>query len=73
MLCCGCCIINCLSLYASMQHHKGDNLLNLFGPNVIWISVAAARLDAQLNFFRILPTATATMKMVDKSQINETH
>ena len=43
--------------------HTGDNVLNSFGPKVIWISVAAVLQDAQLPV-GILPTAV--VKMVDK-------
>jgi hypothetical protein len=30
------------------MHHTGDDLRNIFGPKVIWISMAVAQQDAQL-------------------------
>jgi hypothetical protein len=50
------------------MHHTGDNLRNQIGPNAIWISVAAMH---SWLFVRIL--STAAVKMVDKSQTNETY
>jgi hypothetical protein len=53
------------------MHHTGDNIGNPFVAKVITISVAAAQSDAPLDVSRNF--STATVKMVDKGQINETY